>query len=448
MKLFKFAIMAAAVSGMTLLSACTENEPVSGDETEQGSGTGEGTGTPSQPGKVLSPDESRSRLEAISNEVLGVFDANDQKELNDLCQAFADAGEFTDETMPGAKNYAVAKRLANAMRTCQYSNVQPETYAINFGDQTGIYSVVGGTWTRTGNSSDIVFQFAYRGELTELKISGTGTVQSAKIEDTYDDYHYDPGYNYHVEEITDTYNITCPEMITISLKSGGKEYVNVKSTIKVDQNAKVYALNTTGRIANIDLETITNLTGSKGTTTNTIKVGGKTIVTAKAEINGTGMTDENSYASDDANTVLNHFGKGTVSLDILGKLQVRGTSSNWTSIYKIGQQIDDLYIEQKSDYSYMMSKAHEYCDKFNQQFDAKFYYDNNSNAQGSFIVMPDLCEHDDYYYSAHVNLIGGIRFDSDGSKYSLSDFGDCNQFTNVTNSVENLIDTYRNIMKW
>ncbi len=425
MKVFKLMGIAAFAMMLTLTS-CGSDDPETPNE---GGGSGSNTEDPITPptndNAALSEAEQKAYLNDIGQEFIGKFNADDFNE-------FADIVNFLERDNAEDDNAGVVEDWFDAcLEACEGQTDEMMFVASNF---YGQFERQNRKWVQTGR--DKYLQFTFKDEaanqcVIKLTASEDGTWVHHEIFDTECwEYDYD---NYDYIEWVEPNYIKIPKEIVLTFTQGSKTLVSAEVTTAVSQSGDDFDLSK-DKIDVVAKVTIDNYVinvsralydaGTEASAASTISVNGETILACSATASGKVYNDRLEYSD----------GTVSVSLDILGKVQVRGTVKNLNSFI---DALDDADYNYDNEADFKAS-----IDLCNSLMDIKLYFDGSKNHSATLKFEPYV----DQYYNEYWDFDVVLTF-PDGTAYStLETYFNENYFRVVTNQFENLLRDFENLI--
>lgn len=315
----------------------------------------------------------------------------------------------------------------------------------------------------SGQHNDLQFTFNdQNGKKCVAKMTTSGKTQVIHIVNLEDWEDYESYYDYSNNHYYDTeyidnnkYYVEVPEQINITFTVDGQKRINV--SIKLDINGienEVIDLSKLRFNASADV-TIDKYefktTNIKYEVNNTISTeykfikDGKTVVTLdfsakdfKVDGIGGDITEEDTwdYIEDEVQV---SDGNASISIDILGELQVKATVKDFGRIRDIIEKLDD---DEESE-----NKFKRDVDELNKLVDANLYYDGTSTKQASFKFM--AFEEEDWDDERYWEMHPIISF-SDGSSYSLFEetiFFNEHDFKNLIDKAKQIFEDFEDLIE-
>lgn len=446
-----YTLMAAALT----FGACSVVMSSCGDDNEP-----EQPNNPEAPSvkEEMTPTESKQHLEETATEALGLFRPADQQELIELTNFFGK--RYGDLSLPENFEFKSTnpKSMMNALGEIGRGNVAAfasaavtYTYNVNFDKMKGVYKPKGDEWVKVSDSNDIVFQFnnTKQGD-AQLTVKVSKEVSNFDFTLTDWDYEYDEnGYHEYEEEYI--YNVALPHEVNFTLTSEGNKLAEGKVVSSIDVKGHKFALQAETNLMNINARIEAKGSDSKVEQSSAIKVGGVSVVTSSAAVNGKHLCDRDHWealedADDEAAYMAGILNSGSASVDVLGRVQFEASISNFTA--ELIEALDNSY----DNYDYnskdaALNACKKDCGTINQAIKTQFRY-NSDTVQGSLFFQPYLSYEESWsgnqYWEYEQECV--LKFASDGTTYSFDEYFS-KGFGNVTNQWESLIDNYERIWK-
>ena len=419
-----FAIALAAVVGTSMVS-CSDDD-----------GKGEGDDAP-EVKEALSPTESKAYMEETAKMFLGKFNPADQADAVHFANYFCD--EYGDLEAPAEwglddDDYWVSP--ANMMRTIA-AVCNGDVYAASRGGYgndiydfdrfAGVYVPAGRYWIKESNSDDIVFKFKNAsGKDCEIKATGDGSESSMTV---------------------DGVTVRVPKKVVVNVKEDGKTHADVTVESQVNESGHNATVKVDATVANV--HTVANLeaTDQLITMTQTVELSGSQIVKATASVKGTNMCKrsviERAIRNEDFDAILDLMTSATAEADVLGRIQVKATASEFS---KVADIIDNSYYD---NYDYNSSEVAEAACKRDAEtlnrFVAAAVYYNSDTKQADLKFEPKF---EDYGYSYwEWSIMPALVFCSDGTSYGFDEYFGNSRFASVESLWESLIDNYERLWR-
>ena len=117
-------------------------------------------------------------------------------------------------------------------------------------------------------------------------------------------------------------------------------------------------------------------------------------------------------------------------LDVLGKVQLKGTVKDIRQLIKDGEQADD---DEENE-----SKFKQDLNNINSHLDINLYYDGGSKAQGTFVLEP-MEDYGEWYMDPAISF-------PDGSVYSIENFFNKDDFKDLIETAEKLMEDFYGLL--
>lgn len=410
----------------------------------------------------LSPEDQKEYLEAVAEAFMDLTPASDFTELADLinyCSEHFDEDRYdwddVEEWAEDAWDALVVKTGSHEEDDYWthyiYTDYNALVAASNF---TGHFEDKGGYWKRT-NASDLQFTFKDdHGALIEATLTTSGSTKELNIGEievydhgVYDYVHYTDYYNNYKT------TVIVPETIDLTLKKGsttlvhtvinidlsslsGKDFVN-SSSLSVTQTTDFYngykLQLTQGKYSAGKSAACTFALSNKSGNLFTAAIG--------ADIKGlpqfnSGTWSDDEYDDDDLDLMDGSITQ--IAVDVLGKVQVKGSLSDVHKFIDYIEEADDCSSSDRNGIQAALNKA-------NRLLDLSIYYDGKSLRQAKVTLEAVLDEEWDgrkYYDIMPVlNFDDGSSYDSFEAFFNDKDFASAiRAFKRLANQYADLID--------
>ena len=442
-------------------------------------GDGEdGENNENQNKELLSPDEQKNFLVEVGEELINSFNPADQKVATDLADDLYH--KYQDYDWNSIENefegeweeffsaefdafFGMPKRAIEVFNGKK--NVQDLEILLSLSKFGRVIELDDKTQTvkiTKSNDSSITAKFSdSKGVACEAKVWGEGNEIEASY--TYEDYHWDypliwnedwgeyyPDYS-NGERVSDgirTIKVEVPTTIKMHLKHGDNSLVSMNFTW--DSNLKDY-VNTSFdmQIINLRLQEESKITTTEATAVVAFSCGEKNLITIAASLpkykligwdGGNDITKEegenwideyeDKYAS-----LLGKVGKGEASINILGKVLIKGTCTdgaalvdayfNWNDKYSTDWETYWEKYERTFNFSYSdggtstgyytawweeprytLEACKEHCDFLNKYTSFKIYYNNSSIVQAQIKLST-------YEDNGTEDIAGWLRYENE-----------------------------------
>lgn len=399
----------------------------------------------------LTSHEQKQKLEAIAKGFMAQVPSSDFNGLADLSSYiynhYVDNDRFDhsvvtnwfDTVLKGMTKFVTNKKGSDGygwLQDCNYYN-----RLIMLSDFKGHFTAGANKWTRA-EANDLQFIFTDQdGKQCVLSVKQEGSVKKAYIteDEDYRDYVYDSSTGTGVEYVDKyKYYVNVPERVIVTLTQDGVTRVN--SVTKIDHskfNGPEYDLSRDG----VDVSTTTSVNDyswiidragysaqeGKVAVKGCMKKGNVTLISFEASGAGLKLTN------DDVQKV----GSVNVSVDVMGKMQIKATCANAMDFNR--------WIEEAYDNCENQRKFESCIAQANSLLDCKVYYDGTKVEQAS--VKLEVFKESDYYED-YWDFEPAIYF-NDNSSYGISfeDYFDETSFKSVIDTFESLLRGYEKLGK-
>ncbi len=417
-------------------------------------------GTSNPENKELTAAEQKKKLQTVAEELIGVFNTNDQKDVIALADYliykyeeydWEDVYDFYANKFDYVKS--AVERVKALSRGEVSANVSSKVY--RFSKFTGIFKANDKTesWEYEGDSENIVLLFKNEdGVECKAELKATGVEYTFDYEDDYDD-----DYNLTVE---------VPSEISFSLKEGDVEHISYTTTLDIEASTSVKQT-TSVRFTNITLSSEATATKNSVNGRVLVKYGDRTIFEGSASAPNCKLKDktdaqewedwfemyDEALWNEDATV---KYGNLVGQANILEQIQVKVAVSDLTGYYTASEQLDEEYDDKYgNDYecyhnaywnSYEYNK--DYADLLNNYLTGIIYYSSKvEQARLQFEVDSyesycyDYYTHDDHYADFY-DVMSVIYFPKDDTSYSFDDYFTEKAFSSVIDLTEELANKY------
>ena len=427
MKKYLFmAMMAAVVMGF---NGCKDGPTGNGggDDDKQGGGDINKEAITEQ----LSPEQTKEHLMKIANGLIGKFNTNDQKAALQLMDGMIE--KYEDYNWEPIGNYfetryedlfAAPRYMRAVLRGESPVPAMSHAYTFSFEGERVIWEADDAqrTWVNKGKSSDnsIILRAKDKsGTMCEAKFWGSGSTK------TYEVTWQENGENHTATGII-------PENVHFTLTQGSK--LIASADLKQDMQRNNHAtFHIDAKVVNLRWTTDLDIRTTNGSFGFAFYYGEEKLLSALANLpkykllGKDNSTDVESYENwieqyeEHYDELLREIGSADAIVDIFGMAQGKINITNG------GQAYTDISNLDKGDVpTYTQQGAQQYCDVINK-------------ADIRMMVINDY----DGYRPEPV-----LYFPIDGTSYSFEQYFDRAPFTDLQQSVENLINSYIHISTW
>lgn len=307
-------------------------------------------------------------------------------------------------------------------------------------------------WYRNSHVDDNVHRIIFNdadGRRCVVEVKTSGKTKEVYFYDNVrkNRYDYHTGTYYTKKE---EYRAKLPEKIQATVTRGGVQLMSatvnvdlskIKEGQKINPSSDSFSMSYTLNIKDlVDISAYTSYVAQGESKAGfTVKKDGRTILTASALANS---ALKSTSVEDFNESDKNNLNAGSVEIDILGKIQLKGKSSNMSTVVNALDAKSDRY-----DYSSVKSKA----DKINGAANIVMYYDGSSATRGWLSMAVDskevqVYDHWDsetltpiYVTKTKYELTSAINF-SDGSSYFVEKYFTEDAFKSLVDQFNKLYD--------
>ncbi len=450
MKLANFKWFALSVIVLAGCGDSKSDNELDNPDGPQGSGTTE----------VMTPEKSKTFLQNTATDFLNKFNPEDQKAAIELAAYYAE--EYGDLDAPeefiikaDGKNRMPAtylKALAAAAKGDMDGLTRAATaysYTIKFGQFTGVYepNTKKGEWVKTGESKDVVFKFTNKGgQPVELTVSQDGGTYDVDFTINDWDWDYDEATgSWEDFEVEHNYYLSVPKKVNVSLKENGKELANSSVVSSIDVKGHTLSAEVVANLMNLKAEANVAGNDSKVEANTSFYVSGEIVATAYATVTGNHLCDKTKYQSfedmddDEVEEELSKMLKnGDCGVDVLGKVQVYGQVTYYKELPSDLDGWFDSYDYESKETAH--NECQRACNRLNDKIKTQLRYDKTATDQATLQFIPGLDEWGSYSWEYYVTC--NLLF-PDKTTYSIDSYFE--NFTNVTNKWDTLLDAYEKI---
>ena len=407
-----------------------------------GNGSGDGDGEGGTPtGKVLSPEETKETMKGIADNLIGKFNTEDQKAALELMDDmiykyenydFSPIGNYYENRYEDL--FAGPRYMCAVLKGASPVPAMNHSYTFSFSDESVIWEAddANRTWVKKGPSPDnslIMRAKDQSGTMCEAKFWGEGATKT---------------YTQSWEEDYETHTITAivPETIRFSFKHGNDVLASAKLKQDINENDHV-TLNAEASVCNLRWTMDMDIRLTNGSVGYAFYYGNESLVSALINLPSYKLTAKGSNQSyeewveqyaENYDALIRQIGNANAVLDINGRVQgkvnVNNVGQSYSSIMNMMNQINPETQE----------GATQYCNTINQAQSNGLYIDNAKQAEVRLIVAND----GDYYYRPEPVLY----FTSDKTSYSFEQYFNRPPFTELQQSLENLVNSYIHLSTW
>ena len=434
-----FSILSVFVLGMVALSSC------SGDDNDGGGNGGDGIDT--------TVTDDKKFLEDTGKEFVGMFTAEQAAPYTSIINAIKDSdtkdvGEQIDDIINELK------------RTTESPNLTVYKYAIKASAFRGRYVMSNGVWYKNPGDGFVAEFQDDKGRICVLNATFSGATKKVILyEENRKRYIYYSDYtNYDITNEQRIYEAELPSHIECVLTQGGSQLATVVVNLDLSNLYEGQRIELSRNSLNLDcvadfvgLAKVTVAKASyqaQGVSSVNVVVekAGKQILTANASsqsyLAGAPENMDDNLLKNVTNTVLD--------MDILGKVQIKGTCDNIGMLKDALENADDYHNQ------YEEQKVRQYVNQANNLLKVSVYYYNKPEVRATlkFDVDKDESYRWDYntgqsYMTYRYFPTASISF-PDGSSYFMANYFNedafkslVDMFNDLTKKVEDQVDTKR-----
>lgn len=434
-----FSILSVFVLGMVALSSC------SGDDNDGGGNGGDGIDT--------TVTDDKKFLEDTGKEFVGMFTAEQAAPYTSIINAIKDSdtkdvGEQIDNIINELK------------RTTESPNLTVYKYAIEASAFRGRYVMSNGVWYKNPGDGFVAEFQDDKGRICVLNATFSGATKKVILyEENRKRYIYNSDYtDYDITNEQRIYEAELPSHIECVLTQGGSQLATVVVNLDLSNLYDGQRIDLSRNSLNLDcvadfvgLAKVTVAKASyqaQGVSSVNVVVekAGKQILTANASsqsyLAGAPEDMDENLLKSVTNTVLD--------MDILGKVQIKGTCDNIGMLKDALENADDYHNQ------YDEQKVRQYVNQANNLLKASVYYYSKPEVRATlkFDVDQDESYRWDYntgqsYMTYRYFPTASISF-PDGSSYFMANYFNedafkslVDMFNDLTKKVEDQVDTKR-----
>lgn len=421
----KWAAVAALMPACIGFVACSDS---SSDSTDN----------PDNPGPVITPEDSKQKLETTAKELLGYVKADNFKEMSDLAKYIRDTyKDYDDDALEDWYDDCL-DAITTLVNTTSSGNWTFREYKRIYRASafTGHFEAANGKWNYTA-ASDLQFIVEDQsGQRCVLKlVTSTKTVPVYVDDETRrDNYSYvENHYNYYVD---------VPENIEVTATQGAKRLAYVKVTTSLTMSGEnpnpvsdKYSVTVSAELNNgykVNVSRAFYNGGGDAALDLTVAKDAKTLVSAK-------LSGKSSLVSQKGEYDIQSGSVDNLQVDVLGKVQVKGTCKDLKGLRD--------NIDGADDSQYDESAFKRYVNNINSLVDLGLYFDNTTTKQATLNLEPFYKER--YYYNETTLkwYYRPIMAFADGTSYGVDEYFDEENFGDVVRQFEQLLEDFENMVK-
>ena len=393
----------------------------------------------------LSPEQTKEHLMKIANGLIGKFNTNDQKAALQLMDGMIE--KYEDYNWEPIGNYfetryedlfAAPRYMRAVLRGESPVPAMSHAYTFSFEGERVIWEADDAqrTWVNKGKSSDnsIILRAKDKsGTMCEAKFWGSGSTK------TYEVTWQENGENHTATGII-------PENVHFTLTQGSK--LIASADLKQDMQRNNHAtFHIDAKVVNLRWTTDLDIRTTNGSFGFAFYYGEEKLLSALANlpkyklIGKDNSTDVESYENwieqyeDQYDDLLRQIGGADAVVDIFGMAQGKINITNGGQAYADICRLDDNRVP-----DYTQDGAQQYCNVINNAQSNGIYF--NSDIKQADVRMVVINDYDSYSPEPV------LYFPIDGTSYAFEEYFDRAPFTDLQQSVENLINSYIRISTW
>lgn len=454
--------------------------------------------------ELMTADQQKEYLYNAGKAFIETFNANDQKEAIDFAEGVYrryeefDWDQINDDFYNEFTNgrykaiFSMPRRIAQIAAGQRMPSVEDATYMFSLAGEGTTFTFNDRTKTidiERNNTADAIVNFKdENGTACQLRIWGEGA--ETEYSYTYNEYEwvcddYNAEYDYcnngHRELVgTKTISAKIPATLRMTLKQGEKEIIGFTMSLETKKNDHLY-LSYNIQVVNMTVTFDTKVNSTNAAIAFNYTYGSTPLLTASVNLPKYELIDKQDKQTweewlelyeERYERLLGQVGAGEAKLDIMGKLQVKATVSDFSLLYDGYMAWDKKYDnENYSDYEHRYNYNNGYdnevgyyyawwempkysleaqeakCELYNKYCNAAVYYGNDIE-QAKLKLQP-------YSQKGTENLYNGDRiqytyydieyvcyFPKDETSYSFEDYFTSNKFKALVDMVEDLVNSY------
>ena len=422
---------------------------------------------------VRTVSDQKEYLEQVGIEFLQQYNADDFRKYVDLVGFISmqiDESN-TDNFEPWINAFfeKTFKEIGSRTVVASYDSWTDITY-INEGMATILASNLTGHWTldeenkwQCEEADDLkFFMDGPEGEPLELGLTQQGEVKTVHVTNMTDDYNYSYDYSEHQgthnEDVTDLY-VGFPETLLITFKQNGKTLIEEKMNFDLkgiqgnefDMQKSTLGFNGTTKLDNgytIECENLTYNSQAVAGKAYLTKGGKKLLTVALTgdiqDMPSISFVGLQEMEEEDGALFEKTNGAAGVNVDVLGKVQLKGTIADIRQFIMDGQQTNEFRSDEE--------KFKQALANLNSHLDVNLYYDGTVTKQAAFQFMPERRENGYEIVGEQTvpvyrwDIYPGIAF-PDGSSYFIDDFFNEENFKNLIEVFYKMVESFSGLVE-
>ena len=427
----------------------------------------------------MGASESKEHLRSIGENLIKVFNANNQKAFANLADNLFnkyqnyDFESFEDSYEDQYYGLFVMPMYAACMTTGRPLPATADIYRFGFDQNSVIWEAdeTNQTWINKGKASDNSVQLRFKdksGQQCVVKAWGEGDTKE---------------YTFDVEG--DKFIAKLPNIINCTFTQGNN--VIMKMKIEQEMAKNNYArFNVYCGVSDLGFTFAANITSNSISGNFAIAYGSTKIISGSLNLPSVRLIDKYDSQSwedwfeeyeDQYNELLSAIGRGEALVDVWGELQVK---VNVKSIGSVWSDLKPIY-DQMNDYDWRDYEKTYYCSNYRWSYTYNAWwlepcYNRNLVSQAVAIINNGLSDANIYYNSNYKQ--GGVKFEvvaetdkfycwydnhvveeytyydgkpvlsfHDGTTYDIEDYFDNRSFSNLIDMAETLVNQYIRLSK-
>lgn len=343
----------------------------SDDNDDNGGGNGSGA--------VVSAEESKEKLSEIGKSLIGLVNAEDQKELVQLGDYFAQiAGSLeivendeVDQVNPVQRMVSslVATSQGNMAKVYALTRVNGDIYQASDYYANFVYDDNTDTWERTESTSGLVLKFDYEGKDAEIKVVAS---------DDTSDFTYDG------------VTVKVPAELTATIKLGTVTLTSLEITTANVSNGLPGKADITVKIAAKDyiISTFVSATPQAVRANYSINIKATDAIKGEAYVNGNNITADKGTNED----INNRFHDAGVKVDIMGGATVTLECSSYRDLARKLEEVEDQYDNEASLWGESREAAQAEADVYKEYLTGNLLFTGSDKPFATLAFQPYMYE--------------------------------------------------------
>lgn len=348
---------------MVAFTGCSDDN----DGDDNGGGNGGGT--------VVSAEESKEKLSEIGQSLIGLVNAEDQKELIQLGDYFAQiAGSLeiveddeVDQVNPVQRMVSslVAASQGNMAKVYALTRVNGDIYQASDYYANYDYDGTTGTWKRSDSNSALVLNFDYEDTKAEIKVVAS---------DNTSDFTYDG------------VTVKVPESVTATIKLGTVTLTSLEITTANVNNGLPGKADITVNIAAKDYKVFTSVSATPQAVRANYSINIKATDAIKGEafVNGNNITADKGTDED----INNRFHDANVKVDIMGGATVTLECSSYKDLARKLEEVENQYNNEASLWGESREAAQAEADVYKEYLTGNLLFTGSDKPSATLAFQP------------------------------------------------------------